>query len=107
MTLEATVFFVVLAIWALKVAGKHHRESLRRDQKNLVDFHRWCRRQPRYRALRSQRLMETQGHCEFCGDWHESRALEFAHLNEDAYGNERPDNMALLCVACHRQLDAR
>jgi hypothetical protein len=57
-------------------------------------------------GLRDRIISESGGTCAICGQKFDHSLLELAHINPlSAGGTDEKDNVMLLCVNCHRQLN--
>jgi hypothetical protein len=55
---------------------------------------------PHWKAFRADVLTAARWTCE-CGD--RGRDVEVHHLNYERLGHERPEDVVVLCPACHRE----
>jgi 5-methylcytosine-specific restriction endonuclease McrA len=61
-------------------------------------------RSPRWQAMRRARIAWCGWRCERCDCL--AYDLELHHLNYDRLGEERAEDLVLLCPPCHREADA-
>lgn len=63
----------------------------------------------RWRRLRVKRLANSENCCERCGwkkeSWDKSRSLDLHHRTYDRLGEERADDLELVCSVCHIRAD--
>lgn len=63
----------------------------------------------RWRRLRAKRLAKCDHSCQRCGwkkeTWDKSRTLDLHHRTYDRLGEERDDDLELVCSLCHVQAD--
>ncbi len=56
-----------------------------------------------WRAKRDAALVRAGHRCENCSS---RDNLEVHHKNYETFGNERPEDLEVLCIACHERADA-
>jgi 5-methylcytosine-specific restriction endonuclease McrA len=57
---------------------------------------------PRWRKLRARRIASSSGKCEKCKKG--SKKFELHHLHYDTLGEERDEDVELLCLSCHKEV---
>lgn len=59
----------------------------------------------RWRKLRNERMLATGWRCEQCKQPEVETKLALHHLTYERLGNERPEDIILLCARCHKGAD--
>ena len=63
-------------------------------------------RSAKWRRKAKAAMARAGENCERCGCSKLSRRLEVHHVNYDRFKNEFPEDLQVLCVACHEKADA-
>jgi len=83
--------------------AKHARELSWREKYNLVIS------SPRWKKLRVKLIEKAGGKCPRCGwkkeKWDKSRTLELHHKTYERLGNERNEDLEIVCSHCHTKAD--
>ena len=58
----------------------------------------------KWRDFRQQRLKDVNNTCQMC-KIKKKKNLHLHHINEDAYGDEKPADVVVLCALCHKELE--
>jgi len=58
-----------------------------------------------WRGVRQQKILETGGYCEICGEFHGLKLIAHHKLRR-SYNNHTIDNCAVVCRDCHDRIDA-
>lgn len=66
---------------------------------NWLDTYRAHIKSAKWRRIRKLKLDAAHGQCQKCGSWHGRR--EVHHLTYDRLGDERPEDLIVLCGDCH------
>ncbi|MCG8453433.1 MAG: HNH endonuclease [Spirochaetales bacterium] len=66
------------------------------------------RQTKKFKTLRSHLINERGPYCELCGVKRpKGKGLHVHHIDPNAYGNEQPEDLALLCPTCHKHIVER
>jgi 5-methylcytosine-specific restriction endonuclease McrA len=71
-----------------------------------TDAYEAALRSAHWRELRRTVRVRRGNRCEACGATAAEKPLELHHRHYDTLGRERPEDVRLLCVDCHRAADA-
>lgn len=79
--------------------------GLDNDDDRTTEEYRAYLRSADWAELRAAIIAERGRACESCGRGGKGVTLQLHHLNYDRLGEERDEDLELLCIECHREAD--